>query len=808
MVTRLTTASAGRQAGSAFTHYMAKKKRNAPDRSSGNTGASRPDFGAGAATWTTAPAAPMGGAIPTTTRYKAAVPAMSLPAEITRGDWTALILCLVIFFAPAVGVPHEEMLQDTLKSIVVSFGALGAALLFFWQQRNRRDGLRWHALMWLPMGLMVYALGSMAWAHTYLSGVEAIRWFIFSLILWLGMNTMNRDRTMLVFWGIHWGAVVASLWVALQFWIDFRFFPQGPNPASTFVNRNFFAEFATCTISFSALLLARARTSSQIALLSFTSAFVIVAILMTGTRGAMTAMWLQLLVLLPLIGFLYRRQLAFSQWDAGKRIVAIGLLLATIIGLGMISTGNAKLIEENAVEGKGLTALQRGFKRTAQIQVGDGSLGVRFIMWKATSRIIHARPLTGVGAGSWEADIPLYQAEGSQLETDYYVHNEFLQLLAEYGLVGWIFLLLLFGYLLRAAWQTIRNTTAEGQTEAPLRAVALTGLLALFIVSNVGFPWRMASTGVLFSLSLAVLAASDSRLGLRGYTAAMRMNWRPAYSQAAAVATMVSLALAAYITQQAAECESKIVKATKIALTISQSGDYHNPKWDKPKAEMLRLIKEGTDINPHYRKITPMVADELAKWGDWKNATWIWETVVSSRPYVVAIMSNIARGYATMGNPEKALEYLNRCIKIQPKASSVRSLEVVLLSRTGKESLALQKAREALEDNIYDFDLVNAAFILGWRAGDFKTAIHAMDLRIKDWPQHQANSYIQLGNMYTTGLPDRAKALESFKKAMALTPEPGRKGLLPQIPPAYWPQLGFANAIPVLATPQTSAASK
>jgi hypothetical protein len=46
---------------------------------------------------------------------------------------------------------------------------------------------------------------------------------------------------------------------------------------------------------------------------------------------------------------------------------------------------------------------------------------------------------------------------------------------------------------------------------------------------------------------------------------------------------MVCLALAAYITQQAAECESKIVKATKIALTMTQSGDYNNPKWDKTK---------------------------------------------------------------------------------------------------------------------------------------------------------------------------------------------------------------------------------
>ncbi len=78
---------------------------------------------------------------------------LGLPPEIVRGDWTVLILALMMFFAPAMGVPNEEMLQDTLKSAIVSFAAVSAALLFFWRQRNRRDGLRWHALMWFPLAL-------------------------------------------------------------------------------------------------------------------------------------------------------------------------------------------------------------------------------------------------------------------------------------------------------------------------------------------------------------------------------------------------------------------------------------------------------------------------------------------------------------------------------------------------------------------------------------------------------------------------------------------------------------------------------
>lgn len=717
-----------------------------------------------------------------------------LPIEITRGDWTVFILGMMMFLAPAIGVPHEEMLQDTLKSIVVSFAALGAALLFFWQQRNRRDAVRWHALMWLPLMLMVYALGSMIWSHTYLGGVEAIRWFIFSVLLWLGLNTLSRDRIPTLAWGIHMGAVVASLWTAMQFWFEMKYFPQGPNPASTFVNRNFYAEFAVCTLPFSVLLLARARQSGLIAFLAFTTGFNIVAIFMTGTRSALIA-FMAFTLILPVVLYLYRKQLGFNQFSSGNRILLFGVLFATVLGLGLIQTSNAKLLEEHRLEQRGTNALERAFARSKTITEAEEytqrSFSVRLVMWKATMRIIQARPLTGVGAGAWEVDIPLYQKEGSQLETDYYVHNEILQLLAEYGLVGWLFLLLLFGYLLRSFWRTLRNKTPEGQAEAPLRAFTLLGLLMFLIVSNAGFPWRMASTGAIFAMGLAILAASDARLGYRGWIDAMRLNWGPAGSQTAAVITMVCLALAAYITQQAAACESKIVKATKIALTVTQSGDFNNPKWDKMKREMLTLIREGVDINPHYRKITPMIADELAKWGDWNNAIWIWESVIGSRPYVVAIMSNIARGYTQIGQNDKAFEVIARAKKLQPKAPSVNSLEVVLLTRTGREADGYKQAKEMIAQGIYDFDMVNAGYILAARANDWPMALQSLDLLVKGWPGSAVDNWLKMGNVYASvaAVKDESKALEAYKAALAASPEDQKTATRAKIPSLYQPRL-------------------
>jgi O-antigen ligase len=764
---------------------MAKKKRSNPGKSS--SGGSAPVKSAAAsASGGVASDKASDKPLAAAAARRPSLPAIAaIPAEIGKGDWTVILLALMMFFAPAMGVPNEEMLQDTLKSIIVSFAAVSAALLFFWRQRNRREALRWHAILWIPIAWMAYALGSMVWSHTYLGGVEAIRWFVFILILWLSLNTLSREKLPILLVGIHCGAVVAALWSAMQFWVNFSYFPQGPNPASTFVNRNFIAEFLACTIPVSAYMLLTSRRSASIVLMALTLAFNVVVILMTGTRSALFALFLSAPLLLVL-AWLYRKHLAIVHWDSARRILAIGVLICAGGGFGIIPTANPKMIQEHESEARGLTAFQRGFARAkSAVQTEEytqRSFSVRLVMWKATMRIIQKRPITGVGAGAWEVDIPLYQTEGSQLETDYYVHNEILQLLAEYGLVGWITLLALLAYLSVAAWRTLMLRGTEQEAEAPLRAMALLVMFAFLIVSNAGFPWRLASTAAMFALALGILAASDARLAFRGWHGAQRLPWQPAWSQAGAVAMMIALALTAYISQKAAECEAKIVRGVKLALGVSQSGDPSNPRFDRTKGDILKLIKEGTDINPHYRKITPMVADEFAKWGDWRNAVWIWESVVSSRPYVVAILSNIARGYSQLGDMEKALAYLERAKKLQPSATSVRSLEVVLLSRTGKEAQALTLARDSIKADLYDYDMVRAAYVLGMRAQDWNLALKALEIQTRVWPGLKPDSLVKEGNVYL-GQQNLPKAIEKFKEALAAADAATKPSIRSQIPP-------------------------
>src|SRR5690606_28804165 len=133
-----------------------------------------------------------------------------------------------------------------------------------------------------------------------------------------------------------------------------------------------------------------------------------------------------------------------------------------------------------------------------------------------------------------------------------------------------------FAYLLLAAARSWRPASEEAAQDQPWRAVLLASLLALLVVSNIGFPWRMAATGALFALCLGGLAASDARLGLvLRRPLARPLRWSPAIARGALLATLACLALATFITQQAAEAERKLVQATKLALATSGADPRH-----------------------------------------------------------------------------------------------------------------------------------------------------------------------------------------------------------------------------------------
>lgn len=721
-------------------------------------------------------------------------PAPHLPADPgnpyrNQSALPVLVLGLMMFMVAAFGVPNVLTLQDTLKSAIVTFGVLIASVLFIWQQRQRSTPLLWHGLVVLPWVLMLYALFSMTWSHTYLAGVEAIRWFVLSLLVFLGLNTLTRENLPLLVWGIHLGIVVASIWAVLQFLLNFGLFPQAIHPASTFINRNFFAEYAVSALPFSVYVLFNLRPSRWLGVVALSVVLPVLAIMMTGTRSALVA----LLVLVPVITtalFKYRQQLAFLHWSRAQKSVVGWVLVAGVLGLGSLPSANPRVIQENT----GTTALQRSFVRTASLseakEYTTGSFSVRAYIWKATARMMIAQPLSGVGAGAWEVVTPLYQNRSTFNETEFYAHNEFLQLLSEYGVVvGGLFVAVLLAYLLIAAGKTWRLQGA-GSQEAPLRAFTLASLLALLIVSNAGFPWHMAATGALLALCLALLAASDARLGLRDSFYAAPLRWQPWCSCIMLAVLVCSTGLALTITVRAIEAERKIMTAILLGNTPVSTPASGSLLQTDNHQQLLKNIREGVAINPHYRKLSATVADQLVARSDWENAAWLLESLAASRPHLANLWANIILARTQIGQSDRALMALQQLQRLQPDTPRTRALEVMVLSRSGQQTQAAQMLLDYFAQGRHEFDLMEMGYTLGVETHNWPLAIRSLELRIQHAPAQSALSYLRLGKIYSAPeLHDETKALVAFSAGLRAAPQEQQDDYRKQVPEKYQARL-------------------
>jgi len=503
-------------------------------------------------------------------------------------------------------------------------------------------------------------------------------------------------------------------------------------------------------------------------------------------------MCLQLLFVLPLAAWKWRRHLAYGAWSYGQRFLAIGLLLALVGGLGAIRSGNNLILEEE----RGATALARGMNRIASIGPNDYSLSVRLGMWQAGMRMIAANPVAGVGAGSWQVALPLHQPGNLEFEADTNAHNEYVQMVAEYGLAGWLFLALLIVYSARAAWLTVRGDAAAADAdvnaEAPVRVAALCSLLGGAVVLLTGFALHVSPTSALLGVNLGLLAASDARLGLAWPRRGGSLPWNRLASTIGAAAAAAALVAVAWLGWRQVTGERETIKALKLANAVNATGNPMHPLLKAARDEALRGGAVGLALDPHERRFIGMLAEEITKWGEYQAAAKIFEAMVAARPNVPGLLTHLGILHSRMNQPDQAAVYLERARRIAPDAPSVRNLDVMLRAQRGEAARALELARSALDSQIVSRELLDTTLPLARQAGDHALAARVLELKLQRWPgADAAETYLQLGMLYEQQLGQPERALEAYRQALLRSPPAARPALAARIPPAQAARLGF-----------------
>jgi tetratricopeptide (TPR) repeat protein len=143
--------------------------------------------------------------------------------------------------------------------------------------------------------------------------------------------------------------------------------------------------------------------------------------------------------------------------------------------------------------------LSKGSKldRVAQISLGGGSS--RIPAWKNTIEMIKDHPIAGVGIGQWQEHYPLYYdastpdvifGDKTRLKK---VHNEYLEMFANVGLVGFLPLVWIFIIVFNNTWHKLKSNDDRGR----VLAISM-GMVGFTVVAFFSFPvWAYVSAFIL-----------------------------------------------------------------------------------------------------------------------------------------------------------------------------------------------------------------------------------------------------------------------------------------------------------------------
>lgn len=140
----------------------------------------------------------------------------------------------------------------------------------------------------------------------------------------------------------------------------------------------------------------------------------------------------------------------------------------------------------------------------------------RLLIWKVSTNMIKDKPLLGHGIGKFVAEYMNYQAayfkanpdvsEAMQADNVSYAYNEFLKLIIEKGLIG-------FMLGLAVIWSLFIGKSEEGrrqELENPILLAARGGLLSILVFALFSYPSEILPIKILFVLFAAVVATHQN----------------------------------------------------------------------------------------------------------------------------------------------------------------------------------------------------------------------------------------------------------------------------------------------------------
>jgi O-antigen ligase len=279
----------------------------------------------------------------------------------------------------------------------------------------------------------------------------------------------------------------------------FRQIPyEGVLPFGPYVNKNHFAGLMELwfPLGMGFVVTGMALRQTQVILLAAGGAICAI-VFASGARTGALIIFVQLCVLFVLFILSLRREGTDLAQFFGRLLVSVVVVVAILYMTSL-------MVEPEEIIDSFMSLFEPDSRARDELS--------RWQMWRDTWPMVTNNPIFGVGIGAFATAFTAYTSGTGRMMVVHQAHNDYLQFLAEGGIVGAILGILFVVVVARAAWRGVAHPDPSIQSVAIGGTI---GCLGLLLHSLVDFNLQIPSNALAF-LFTAALVVSTSTSGHSG----------------------------------------------------------------------------------------------------------------------------------------------------------------------------------------------------------------------------------------------------------------------------------------------------
>jgi len=553
----------------------------------------------------------------------------------------ALVLAVLVFGPLAIGATR------TLPFVIIQGLTLGVMLL--WGARlwlSPRPQLMWPPICWAVVAFVVYAVVRYFNADIeYVARQELIRILVYAFLFFAILNNLHRqESTQIISCTLIFLAMAISGYAIFQFLTHshrvWNFEVRHDFGASgTYISRNHLGGFLEMILplGLAYTLTSRFKAVTKV-FLGYASLVIVVGIAVTVSRGAYASTALALALFFGVM--LFHRT---------YRLPALAMLVV------LVAAGAYYLPQSFSVQAR----LKGAFSSQNRIE-GDS----RIMLWKAALQIWHENPWWGVGPAHYDYRFRQFRPAMVQLRPGW-AHNDYLNVLAEWGVVGTAIVASAWGLMglgVLKTWSSVRGKPkglGEERNSSKFAFVlgASLGLTAILVHSVVDFNMHIPANAI---LAIALMALLTSHLRF-----ATDRHWVTLRPWSKAAASAVVLAGLAYLGQQGWRHTTEYVWLQRAAKAPAFS------------AAQITCLKGAFAVEPANSETTYAIAEAYRVQSGEGGENYIGLAEQAREWFERTIKLNQwdGRGYSGcgwcldwLGRPAESAHYFDRAAQLEPNS--------------------------------------------------------------------------------------------------------------------------------------------